>query len=145
MARRTCFLVAASICAILTSITIVQAQTRQDSVTRIYLPGFSVLPPNGRNWSQHSEPEKGIFLFSKPLLTYAQSAECPLYSGLDFAVYSLLAHARRAERGRSRIFSTKFAQALCALEAKRFWGCHRARARRSKMPPTQTIKQTTNE
>jgi hypothetical protein len=78
MTRRICFLIAASLCTLLTSITIVQAQTRQDSVARIYLPGFSILPPTGMNWSQHSEPEKGIFLFGK--LKYADQGREKVHS-----------------------------------------------------------------
>ena len=84
MLRRVSFLAAASLCTILTSIAISQAQTRQDPVARIELPGFSILPPTGLNWSRYSEPNRNIFLFSK--LKYADQGREKVHS------FVLLAH-----------------------------------------------------
>jgi hypothetical protein len=65
-------------CAILTSTTITQAQTTQQSEARIYLPGSSILSPTDRSWVPHSEREKGLFLFGK--LKYADQGKEKLHS-----------------------------------------------------------------
>jgi hypothetical protein len=52
--------------AVATSAAVAQNETSREAENRIQLPGFSVVPPTGRDWRPYTEPQKGILLmFSK--------------------------------------------------------------------------------
>ena len=61
-----------------------QGERAWDVESRIELPGFSILPPTGLNWSRFSEPKRGLFLFSE--LKYADQGREKVHS------FVLLAH-----------------------------------------------------
>jgi hypothetical protein len=61
MFRRISLVAMMPLLAFATSVAIAESQNSQERVSRIELPGFSVLPPTGSGWRPYSEPARVLW------------------------------------------------------------------------------------